>query len=248
MLGLVLGMSTLSSPAMAIVNVLPSSGHADGLSAKLSAALTWRTGNTELLQFDGGGQVGYATGKHSFILQSKVTYAQKGSEAAFIAKSFEHLRYRYHVLEWLTLESLLQIQFDELKSLTFRGLAGAGAAINWQPLEVFKVVWGTTYILEREVEGQDTTRVESLNHRLSTYLQVGWDITETIVWRSTGFYQPRLDDLEDVRILGQNKLTVKASELFGVSISFDAAYDSEPFSPELANLDTTLKTSLIFTF
>lgn len=249
-----LGALLISAPASAIVNVLPTGEGEDGFSGKLSTSVTWRTGNTELLQLAGSANAAYHSDKHGVLFKAKLTYGSKSSDI-YIARSFEHLRYRYALLDWLTTETLFQHQYDMFKKLKFRALVGAGMAANWQPLEDLSLVFGSTYLLEREVEGDDVditlSSFSDFDHRWSNYLQVGWNITESIGLKSTTFLQPKFTDFGDLRIHSENGLTVKANDVFGITIAFTATYDSQPYSDVdtvVESLDTNLKTSLDFTF
>ena len=245
---LILGVLLMATPASAIVNVLPAGKGEDGFSGKFSTSLTWRTGNTELLQLSGSGNAAYHHADHGVLFKAQVTYGEKGGEP-YLHRHFEHIRYRYSVSEWLTAETFLQHQFDEGKRLKFRGLAGLGIAMSWQPLDDFSAVLGSTYLFELEVEGVDEVTIDTMDkyHRWSNYIQLGWDVTETIGLKSTTFVQPRFDDFGDMRILSENGLTVKANDVFGITLSFNASYDSAPFD-NVEPLDTNLMTSLDFTF
>ena len=247
---IVLGALLTAAPAWAIVNVLPTGKGKDGLSGKLSTSVTWRTGNTELLQLAASSNASFHKGPHGVLFKAQVTYGSKSSEV-YIARTFEHLRYRYEWLDWLTFETLFQHQYDMFKQLKFRALLGGGFATQWQPLEDLSLVFGSTYLLEREVEGDDVeitlSSFSDFEHRWSNYLQVGWNLTETIGLKSTTFVQPKFTDFGDLRIHSENGLTVKANESFGITVSFTASYDSQPFA-DVEPLDTNLKTSLDFTF
>lgn len=251
---LVLGVLLTSAPASAIVNVLPTGTVKDGFAGKFSTSVTWRTGNTNLLQWAGSGNASYHQGNHGLLFKAQVTYGSKSDEV-YIARTFEHIRYRYTLTDWLTTETLLQHQYDMFKALKFRALLGWGLAGNWQPSDNFSAVFGSTYLLEREIEGSDApitlSSFSEFDHRWSNYLQVGWNITETIGLNSTTFIQPKFDDFSDLRIYSENGLTVKANDVFSVKVSFSATYDSDPYSDTdtvVESLDTNLKTSLVFSF
>ena len=250
----ILGALLTSAPALAIVNVLPTGQGEDGFSGKLSTSVTWRTGNTDLLQLAASTNAAYHQDKHGVLFKAQVTYGSKSSDV-YIARTFEHLRYRYAVLDWLTTETLLQHQYDMFKKLKFRALLGLGVAASWQPLEDLSLVLGSTYLLEREVEGEDVeitlSGFSDFDHRWSNYLQLGWNVTESIGLKSTTFLQPKFNDFGDLRIHSENGLTVKANKVFAITVSFTATYDSDPYSDantEVESLDTNLKTSLDFTF
>ena len=241
--------------ASAIVNVLPTQVKAEGLSGNVKASMARRTGNTNLLQFSGGADVAFVRGIHATTLSVKADYGEKSDEK-YLSKVFEHLRYRYGYSDWLTFEGLLQHQYDAFKRLKFRGLTGAGVALSWDPIETLGLTWGLTYLLEYEVEEGnpiELTAFGDYGHRFSTYLQVALSLAETVTLKSTTFVQPLMNDTSDMRLLSENALTVKATDSFSVKLSYIAAYDSAPFEPSagssaLANLDTNLKTSLVFTF
>ena len=146
---IVFGALLISGPAWAIVNVLPTGESKDGFAGKLSTSVTWRTGNTELLQLAASTNASYHQDAHGVLFKAQVTYGSKASDV-YIARTFEHLRYRYELLEWLTAETLLQHQYDMFKQLKFRALVGFGVATHWQPWEDLSLVFGSTYLLERD--------------------------------------------------------------------------------------------------
>ena len=243
-----------ATPAFAIVNVLPTGKAKEGLSGKVGTSLAWRTGNTSLLQLEGSANASYHSSAHGVLFKVRVTYGEK-SDDVYIAKTFEHIRYRYALLNWLSAEALVQHQYDMFKKLKFRALIGLGVAVSWRPFDDLSAVFGSTYLLEREVEGEDVaitlSHFSEFDHRWSNYLQVGWQVTETIGLNSTTFLQPKLNEFADFRIHSENSLKVKANEVFAIKVSFNATYVSKPYNNTqtlVEPLDTNLKTSLEFSF
>ena len=140
--------------SLAIVNVLPTGQSKVGFHGNVKASLARRTGNTNILQLSGGVDLAQVGERSATTLSAKFDYGEKPDqdEPVYLSKAFEHLRYRYGYNDWLTLEALLQHQYDAFKRLKFRGLTGAGVAVRGQPLENLNVTWGVTYLLEYEVE------------------------------------------------------------------------------------------------
>ena len=104
-------------------------------------------------------------------LRASINYGEKSDET-FLNNTFEHLRFRYKLNDWLTPEAFIQHQFNEFRAIKFRGLVGLGAAFTLWDSDGSFLVLGTTYMLEREVANGEKISLEAqkIVSRLSTTL------------------------------------------------------------------------------
>ena len=246
-----------AAPAHAIVNVLPKvvSRGEDGFGGSIAVSAKIRRGNTDLTQVSGSGTIGYRSGPHLFFITSSGDFGAKGDEAPFTFKDLVHSRYRYAVNDWLLVEGFGQQQFDEVRRLTNRLLAGGGPVFRHAFTDEFVADFGTSVMYVHEEEKNENDEgVPDDALRLSTYLQFRWQLDGHLTLTSTTFYQPRLGEgasgqsFDDYRILSENSLITKVNSWLAVKTALLVSHDSDPPSVDVETTDTSLDLSLVFKF
>ncbi len=260
-----------------IVNVLDAvESSEDGVSGAADFTIEWRTGNTNLRRIGWNLGTSYRDGKHLLFFQWQLTNAVKKSaldgsyDDPYISNSFEHLRYRFHVKGPLSTETFLQHAMDGKKRLRVRALAGTGLRLETSKKKWGFVALGTDYMFSYEeyyddcsctndpggcteddagVEPPATYVYEPFQHRWSSYLQLVWRMGDNVSFQQTTFYQPRLDDFGDFRLMTEAGLVLKAG-LFYAKTSFTVSYHSRlsVWCPGVENFDTVLKNAIGFSF
>lgn len=217
----------------------------EGLSGAISGSADWRTGNVEYLFLSATPLARYRSGKHLII---GITRADHKTSAGnkIISRTFEHLRYRNQVTKRLLGEVFAQHQYDAIKRLRLRALVGGGPKVDLIDSKQFGLGVGVAYMLEYEELQEDGSADDGqtqLQHRGSTYLVGHYEIDEKVQLVETLYFQPRLTNGRDNRILNESQITVKLTDKLSFSTAFSLAYDSRPPNT-IKRLDTALKSSL----
>ena len=244
----------LAGPAAAraqIVNVQPLLKDDDkaGLSGAADISADWRTGNTQLLLLSVSAIGRLRADRHLLFLLVRGDLGIQG-ESRFVRKDLEHLRYRVDVLERLQLETFIQHDADEFRRLALRSLWGAGARVVAYEGPWLNAVFGLAYMLELErlaSGSQPDAGEERLSHRVSSYAVLRLRLSDMLRASQTVYVQPRLDYLNDVRVLSETELLISLAEHVALKVAVTAAYDSLPPSG-LSALDTTSRLQLHLAF
>ena len=85
--------------------------------------------------------------------------------------------------------------------------------------------------------------VSLFDHRLSTYLSGGFQITETFNINHVTYFQPNLEDFSDFRVSSETSFSLKISEKLAFRTYFQLVYDRRPPIP-VPNLMYTLNNGL----
>ena len=156
---------------------------------------------------------------------------------------YVHLRYTRMQWKKLGADFFVQQQFDEFHRLISRTLLGSGVrgvAFNTKDIGLW---FGSGYMAESEVRNLpelSNEPVEVFNHRWSNYATLNWNIVPGRVHLSnTLYYQPRLDDFNDIQALDEGKINLPISERISLGLSWVLRYDSMP-PADVAPLDVKL--------
>lgn len=233
--------------AAGIVNVQSflASEAPEGVSGSVTGSADWRTGNTELLMLAANPIVRYRSGDHLGLV---IVSGQLGDSAGerIIAKTFEHVRYRYTFTERLLGEVFAQHEYDQFRDLELRALIGVGPKLDLVERDGVELGVGVAYMLE--FERVRSTNAEGTQHRASSYVLGRVKVNDKVDFVETFYVQPLLTDPGDLRLLNDSALVVKLTDKVSLTSSFNLAYDSEPPTDGVDSLDTTLKTSITVSF
>ena len=238
-----------ASPALATLNVLPigSKSNSSEFSGNITGSMVLETGNISWLSFNPAVSLRYSAGGHTVLLKTSTEFFAQ-NRISIINRGFEHLRYSLEIIDTLKWESFIQHQFDEFRNVKFRGLAGTGLALSYEIGSSLTFAIAAAYMFEYEVEqATETLQAKESNHRLSSYIQAQWWLTDTMTLGLITFYQPRLDNFADIRCLGESSFTIRGNEWLSMQLTFSLGYDTQPFVG-VEKMDTTTKTSLIVDF
>ncbi len=263
---LMLGIFLISTPTRAnaqIVNILAKlkSEHEQGFAGSLSTSLAWKQGNTNLVQLKGTTALAYQHQRETLFLVAAGSYGLKSTELV-VAQVLEHLRYRHTFAEWLQMEAFAQHEADGFRRLSLRVVAGFGPRVRWAwstpegaegPYTVsnfrVEVALASAAMQERELYTKTAAGLSSASSatRWSSYVQIDLFFGEAVSVHHTTFVQPRFDKFQDVRLLSQNALILKANDWFGIKLALKLAYDSRP-PADVERLDVALDSALRFSF
>lgn len=152
---------------------------------------------------------------------------QKVGPRQSIANYYGHLRYNYKVNDWLRWEFFTQYQNNDITQIDSRFLLGTGPRFKLFKDSTFRLYAGVLFMYERETE-LTTPVVKHQDWRNSSYISFTWLPNKNTELISTTYFQPRLGNFKDFRILNQAVFRVKASPHFGMSIRWNYLMDKFP--------------------
>lgn len=221
----------------------------EGLSGTVKASADWRTGNISFLFLAANAALRFRKGPHLGVVLVRGERKTSG-DAVIVSRTFEHLRYRYDISERLLGEAFLQHEFDGVKRVNIRAVAGAGPRLSIVESDRIRAGIGVAYMLEYERiqdDGELDAGDSEIAHRASSYLAGSYALAERVQLVETFYIQPRLTDASDYRLLSETSAVIKATKKVSISTSFNIAYDSSP--PEtIKKTDSALITSVTVEF
>ena len=185
------------------------------------------TKNTKDIMFFGGTAfVQYRNGRHLALFLNNTSY-KKINDDAIINKGTSHLRYNYKLNNLITIEALLQAQYNSISKIDQRQLIGGGTRFKLATKEKYKLFLGTILLFEHEKINNPPVEYHD-NFRFSGYLSVRYFPTDNITIASTTFYQPRIDKFYDYRIFSYNSLSIKLYKKLSFKLTYTLSYDTYP--------------------
>lgn len=165
--------------------------------------------------------------KDIFMVIGNYDLAQ-GNTTDFSNSGFAHFRYTRKLNSWLRWEAFSQVQYNKLLSVGMRWLTGTGPRFKLLGAKNAVAYFGTLYMYEYE-EVTGTQPEIHRDHRLSSYLTMTFGfpkISGELV--STTYFQPRLNQLDDFRLMQQTQLVFNITKKFKWATGFSFLYDAFP--------------------
>lgn len=145
----------------------------------------------------------------------------------FNSQGFSHLRFNQNLNKKVVWEAFSQAQFDNVQEIDQRFLLGTGPRFELLETDSASLYLGTLYMYEYE-ETSAESRVFNKHHRLSMYLNAGWQFNATTGVNNTTYFQPRPDVLSDFRIASVTQFFAKLTKNLSFNMNLDFVYDSRP--------------------
>lgn len=222
----------------------------DGVTGELALKVNWREGNNPIIDV---GAAGSTVVRHGSWLGLAIVRGGYGKSRGVLLtrKTFEHLRARVALDASWRWEAFAQHEYDQFRRLRFRALTGTGPAYQIVDTPVFGLLAGAAYMIELEElddrMGTTDANERTLAHRASAYItghQVANDSVDIV---ETAYFQPRLTEPSDFRVLGELAVQTKLASRFALRTAFTLAFDTSP-PEELERYDTALEVSLVVKF
>lgn len=213
-----------------------------GFSGNVNFATKLIKGNSELFQLDVKLNLLYKHKKHLMFSLNNFSQTHSGDNK-IIDKGFSLLRYNYEFTDKYIWEVFLQGEFNHLRKLDRRFLVGS--AFRYIPFHTDNVFGAIGIAIMREEEAiSDTTFVK---YRASDYFTLEIQINDILSFTNTIYYQPRLSDWSDFRLLNEGAIRIKVFKRIELWSAVQYRYDSEP--PALVkHYDIELKNGIRFYF
>jgi hypothetical protein len=220
----------------------------DGFSGNVAGSIDWRSGNISFLSVALSSSVRVRDGKNLLIGLVRLDRKSSGDDLIF-GRTFEHVRYRYLLEDWLLIEAFAQHEYDAIKRLNIRAVGGFGPKAEVLEGEGYGVGVGVAYMYELEqlsvVDGLADSGTNDNAHRISSYIVGHYEHSERLQLVETLYVQPRVTDLDDTRFLSESSLIVKATDKLAITTAFTFAFDNRP--PEtVEKTDIALQTTLTY--
>lgn len=145
-------------------------------------------------------------------------------------KGFTHYRHIHGLSEVLAVEAYLQAGRNKFARQKYRGLAGGGLRHGFGAGGALRAYFGWgVFFAEEELRpvGVDE-KVHSEDWWANTYLLLSWSAKERWSLQNTLYYQPRLAEPADYRVLEQLALRMKTGDNTDLVFTLDFSYDSQP--------------------
>ena len=133
-----------------------------------------KTGNTDqVIDVGLSGATIYGSESLPDVSDEPVPTMAKNRREVSLQWTFEHLRIRYKLSDLITPEAFLSnINSTRFRAIKFRGLVGLGAAFTLWEEDAGHAVFGTTYMLEREVASGEADQLEFEKTRMASVVKL----------------------------------------------------------------------------
>lgn len=170
----------------------------------------------------------------------------KGAGNTLIDNSFIHLRYNYKVTKVLRWEAFTQLQRNTITYISSRFLLGTGPRFKVVSNKVLRVYAASLMMYEYEKETIQP-KASHRDVRSSSYVSFSLTPNEYLELVSTTFFQPRINDWNDFRILNQTSLKAKAAKHLSIAINWNYLNDSKPVAG-IPSVNYTFSTGVEYEF
>ncbi|RYE77440.1 MAG: DUF481 domain-containing protein, partial [Myxococcales bacterium] len=197
---------------------------------KLDSTFLGQVGNVEGVTLGFGLFGGAHVGRHLAFVRTTADYARV-NDTTTIARTFLHGRYNMQLWGPWSGEFFAQIQQDRFQRLVSRTLIGLGPRLALFDRKELGLYTGISYMFEREVLNvAPDAPDESLTtgQRLSAYLSFSSTLAASTSTNTVIYYQPRLDDWRDTRLLLESSIVQKLTKTVGARLSVTMRHDSRP--------------------
>jgi len=220
----------------------------DGWSGGFDWTLALSSGNVELLDLGGAARVQFQTLRpqparaagapaalpfvhQRMLLAGNGRFAER-TGSKIVNQAFVHARWTAMWHERIGSDVFAQYQFNEFQRLQGRAIAGLGARFELIHEAAFMAWAGSGYMFEYdriEVLPGAPDAPEFSEHRWTTYATLRLATFDgQLLLQNTVYYQPRLDDLADLRMLEELEVIAKVGERFGLGATLSVLHDTAP--------------------
>ncbi len=239
------------SGAMSQVNVekFRKAGHEKGLTGYAKFSFSSRTGNVDVTEINVEGSADFRWKKmDSFVIAQGDRGWQQDKQ--YSNEGLIHFRQIYEFKKAWQPETFMQTDFNKKRSLSDRKLFGVGFRAAIFRNSKNSVVCGTSYMYEYEkldISNQKTYQTITKHNRWNNYFALNLNINSRLQGNLTTYYQPRFDEMRDMRILSEANLKAVILNPVSVTITYNMRYDSDP--PEkIKAMDAKLTMGLVYVF
>lgn len=241
----------LNSNVFAQVNVekFRKAGHDAGLAGYAKVSFSSRTGNVDVTEIDVEGSADFKWKKMNSFIIAQGEQGWKDDEQ-YSNEGLLHFRQIFELKRAWQPETFMQTDFNKKRSLSDRKLFGIGFRTTIFRNSSNSVVCGSSYMYEYEkldLPEESTHQATTKHNRWNNYFALNLNINDRLQGHWTTYYQPRFDELSDMRILSEANLKIVIVKPVSASITYKMRYDSDP--PEnIKDMDAKLTMGLVYVF
>ena len=179
----------------------------------------------------------YVSKNTAYIFACSIDYFKSGDTRPF-STGYGHVRINFFRKHIVSLETYGQTQYDEVRRLRLRNLAGIGARIT--PIDKAKVDIhlgsGVMYEMEkwREVEDDPTSDFKKNIPKVSSYIGIDFVLSNSSELTLWGLHQIGFDNQDDIfrsRYAGEATLNLHITKRITWTNRFSYYYDAQPVIP-----------------
>lgn len=179
----------------------------------------------------------FVSKRHAYIIINSIEY-QSSTNGTPFSTGYTHFRVNFRRQHKLSYETYAQVQYDEVRRMRLRTLAGGGirfTAIDEEGVDIH-IGSGVMYEMEkwRAIENDPTSDFYKEMPKLSNYIGVEFTLSKHVKLNLWGLYQVGYDSHDDIN---RNRYAVEASLNFILSKRilwinrFTYFYDAQPVIP-----------------
>ncbi|MAL64743.1 MAG: hypothetical protein CMF94_01430 [Candidatus Marinimicrobia bacterium] len=152
------------------------------------------------------------------------------TKEVILNRGFTHLRLTKRILPHINnvnIEFFLQTGFNDFILIKDRKLFGSGLRTKIIKKEDFKSFLGLGIM--RELEKYDLkTNSKELLFRQTSYATIIYQLSDNTYINNILYFQPSIKNMNDFRLLSENRMNFKINDVFSINITIDYRYDNEP--------------------
>ena len=188
-----------------------------GVTHNMALDFSYYSGNSEIIQLMGSYRMDYLSNSNWYgFLKGQYNRAFEKDKEDFTKKGFIHLRTARPILAHTDIESFIQKEANNFIDLENRELLGAGLRIN----QFRNLYWGIGIM--HEMEKYNKIPQEQSFLKSTNYLNYQVNVLQIVELQNVVYYQFKLENPEDYRIIWDGNLTIKASK--GISFHINTQY------------------------
>ena len=188
-----------------------------GVTQNMALDFSYFSGKSEIIQLMGSYQMDYLLKSNWYgFLSGQYNRAFEKDKEDFSNKGFIHLRTARPIMARIDIEGFIQKEINHFIDLENRELIGIGLRIN----QFENLYWGTGIM--HEMEKYNNISQEQNFIKSTNYINYTVNILNKVELVNVMYYQFKLDNPEDYRILWDGDLTIKASK--GISFHTNVLY------------------------
>jgi hypothetical protein len=197
-----------------------------GWKGRAGTVFSFTSNKQDITQFSIDAHLQLKTAKDLWLIIGDYGFLKGGGEK-FVQNSFGHLRYNRKLNSFLRWEVFLQAQNNFITQIEARYLAGTGPRFKLSDTKRLRLYAACLFMYEHEKE-LTTPKIIHNDIRNSSYISFTIIPDEHMEIISTTFFQPRLAQMSDFRVLNQALLKIKTGKRFGVSVIWNYLFDRYP--------------------
>ncbi len=203
-------------------------GNQDGFAGVIKFGFDIVENNKHIVKFKNVIDLQYKKASHVWIFINDIKLMQV-DDNKLVNDGFQHLRYNYTFKDssFLTFEAFTQNQYNTVKQIEKRFLAGAGLRYRIVNTDKMSVYLATLGMYEYEKRSNaDKEILETA--RLTSYVSMSWDILDNLSFKHISYYQPSFKNLNNYRFASESSFNIKITSMLFFKTAINLTLDSHP--------------------